>query len=102
MCKMTDIVCCRFSGSQKNSTTTAESKRSHKPCKLRVRTHIDACDSDSLLPVQTSSSEHNQIRKRFKVLSKVALHCVWLNFIFDMIQFLDTTPCASVTGHHAR
>ena len=46
---------------------------------------------------QVAQNIYNQIRKPFRALSKVALHCVWLNFAFDMIQFLDTMPCASVT-----
>ena len=46
---------------------------------------------------QVAQNIYNQIRKPFRATSKVALHCVWLNFAFDMIQFLDTTPCASVT-----
>ena len=46
---------------------------------------------------QVAQNIYNQIRKPFRATSKVALHCVWLNFTFDMIQFLDTTPCAGVT-----
>ena len=82
-------------GAKKNSTKLQLNRRGVTSCAnqeyahiLMLATVIPCCQHK-----QVAQNIHNQIRKPFRALSEVALHCVWLNFAFDMIQSLDTMPC---------